>query len=101
MKRERSNDASGSGAKNFDFLHSLVSSRYVLDNEFFFHYSITFLLCVFILKFNWMCRGDYDLIFDGIHENILQLHYHDPVMDKTVRLINDFESLWLFCSVCL
>jgi len=40
-----------------------------------------------------MCRGDYDLIFDGIHENILQLHYHDPVMDKTVRLINDFESL--------
>jgi chromosome transmission fidelity protein 18 len=64
MKRERSNDASGSGAKNFDFLHSLVSSR-----------------------------GDYDLIFDGIHENILQLHYHDPVMDKTVRLINDFESL--------
>ncbi|CAA0165036.1 unnamed protein product [Arabidopsis thaliana] len=59
MKRERSNDASGSGAKNFDFLHSLVSSR-----------------------------GDYDLIFDGIHENILQLHYHDPVMDKTISCLD-------------
>lgn len=30
-------------------------------------------------------RGDYDLIFDGIHENILQLHYTDPVMQKTVQ----------------
>ncbi|MCD7456580.1 Subunit of a complex with Ctf18p [Datura stramonium] len=30
-------------------------------------------------------RGDYDLIFDGIHENILQLHYTDPVMQKTVK----------------
>ncbi|EFH68497.1 AAA-type ATPase family protein [Arabidopsis lyrata subsp. lyrata] len=59
MKRERSNDASGSGAKNFDFLHTLVSSR-----------------------------GDYDLIFDGIHENILQLHYHDPVMDKTISCLD-------------
>ncbi|KAG7653069.1 AAA+ ATPase domain [Arabidopsis suecica] len=59
MKRERSNDASGSGAKTFDFLHTLVSSR-----------------------------GDYDLIFDGIHENILQLHYHDPVMDKTISCLD-------------
>ncbi|KAH0638173.1 hypothetical protein KY289_038088 [Solanum tuberosum] len=30
-------------------------------------------------------RGDYDLIFDGIHENILHLHYTDPVMQKTVQ----------------
>uniref|UniRef100_A0A1J3DBC7 Chromosome transmission fidelity protein 18 homolog n=3 Tax=Noccaea caerulescens TaxID=107243 RepID=A0A1J3DBC7_NOCCA len=59
IKRERSNDASGSEAKNFDFLHTLVSSR-----------------------------GDYDMIFDGIHENILQLHYHDPVMDKTVSCLD-------------
>ncbi|KAF2591607.1 hypothetical protein F2Q70_00037978 [Brassica cretica] len=29
MKRERSNDASGSDAKKFDFLHSLVSTRYL------------------------------------------------------------------------
>ncbi|CAF2105319.1 unnamed protein product [Brassica oleracea] len=59
MKRERSNDASGSDAKKFDFLHSLVSTR-----------------------------GDYDLIFDGIHENILQLQYHDPAMDKTVSCLD-------------
>ncbi|KAF8106505.1 hypothetical protein N665_0139s0094 [Sinapis alba] len=59
MKRERSNDASGSEAKKFDFLHSLVSSR-----------------------------GDYDLIFDGIHENFLQLQYHDPAMDKTVSCLD-------------
>lgn len=31
-----------------------------------------------------MPSGDYDLILDGIHENMLQLHYHDPVMRKTV-----------------
>ncbi|CAN8295694.1 unnamed protein product [Cochlearia groenlandica] len=63
MKRERSSGASGSEAKNFDFLHTLVSSR-----------------------------GDYDLIFDGIHENILQLHYHDPVMDKTVSCLNSLGT---------
>ncbi|CAH2038914.1 unnamed protein product [Thlaspi arvense] len=59
MKRERSTDPSGSEAKKFDFLHSLVSSR-----------------------------GDYDLIFDGIHENILKLQYHDPVMDKTISCLD-------------
>ncbi|KAK3025456.1 hypothetical protein RJ639_041342, partial [Escallonia herrerae] len=32
-------------------------------------------------------RGDYDLIFDGIYENMLQLHYHDPVMQKTVKCL--------------
>ncbi|XP_023632922.1 chromosome transmission fidelity protein 18 homolog [Capsella rubella] len=63
MKRERSTDASGSEAKNFDFLHTLISSR-----------------------------GDYDLIFDGIHENILQLHYHDPVMDKTISCLDSLGT---------
>ncbi|XP_054805256.1 uncharacterized protein LOC129308225 isoform X1 [Prosopis cineraria] len=33
-------------------------------------------------------RGDYDLILDGIHENILHLNYHDPVMQKTVKCLN-------------
>ncbi|TYK17396.1 chromosome transmission fidelity protein 18-like protein [Cucumis melo var. makuwa] len=32
-------------------------------------------------------RGDYELILDGIHENILQLNYHDPVMQKTVKCL--------------
>ena len=27
-----------------------------------------------------MCSGDSNLILDGIHENILELNYHDPVM---------------------
>lgn len=30
--------------------------------------------------------GDYDIILDGIHENILQLNYRDPVMQNTVSL---------------
>ncbi|XP_044484210.1 chromosome transmission fidelity protein 18 homolog isoform X2 [Mangifera indica] len=49
----------GSSSSEFDFLHSLISSR-----------------------------GDYDVILDGIHENILQLQYHDPVMQKTVKCLN-------------
>ncbi|CAL5206759.1 unnamed protein product [Lathyrus oleraceus] len=36
-------------------------------------------------------RGDSDLILDGIHENILQLNYHDPVMQKTVKCLNSLE----------
>ncbi|KAG5060532.1 hypothetical protein JHK87_001561 [Glycine soja] len=32
-----------------------------------------------------MCSGDSKLILDGIHENLLQLNYHDPVMQKTVE----------------
>ncbi|KAH7521831.1 hypothetical protein FEM48_Zijuj07G0073800 [Ziziphus jujuba var. spinosa] len=32
--------------------------------------------------------GDYDMIVDGVHENFLQLHYHDPVMQKTVKCLN-------------
>ncbi|XP_026387947.1 chromosome transmission fidelity protein 18 homolog [Papaver somniferum] len=46
-------------SSDFDFLHSLITN----------------------------C-GDYDLTMDGIHENILQLHYHDPMMQKTVKCIN-------------
>ncbi|KAK7393195.1 hypothetical protein VNO78_21713 [Psophocarpus tetragonolobus] len=34
-------------------------------------------------------RGDSDLILHGIHENVLQLNYHDPVMQKTVRCFNN------------
>ncbi|XP_021896934.1 chromosome transmission fidelity protein 18 homolog [Carica papaya] len=33
-------------------------------------------------------RGDYDVIFDGIHENILQLQYHNPMMQKTIKCLN-------------
>ncbi|GAB4851908.1 hypothetical protein Ancab_031307 [Ancistrocladus abbreviatus] len=32
--------------------------------------------------------GDCELIFDGIHENILQLQYHDPLMWKTVQCLD-------------
>ncbi|OMO99864.1 hypothetical protein CCACVL1_03577 [Corchorus capsularis] len=32
--------------------------------------------------------GDYDVILDGVHENILQLQYHDPVMQKTAKCLN-------------
>ncbi|KAM6544710.1 hypothetical protein CsatB_025446 [Cannabis sativa] len=60
-KRERrSNNSSQTNSNEFDSLHSLISSR-----------------------------GDYDLIMDGIHENILQLHYHDPVMQKTVKCFDN------------
>ncbi|XWS35110.1 hypothetical protein CRYUN_Cryun21dG0098100 [Craigia yunnanensis] len=59
-KRDRkSNSSSGSCYGEFDFLQSLISNR-----------------------------ADYDLILDGIHENILQLQYHDPVMQKTVKCLN-------------
>ncbi|MBA0857319.1 hypothetical protein Goshw_010571 [Gossypium schwendimanii] len=59
-KRDRkSNTSSGSGYGEFDFLHALITNR-----------------------------GDYDVILDGIHENILQLRYHDPVMHKTVKCLN-------------
>ncbi|CAL5413737.1 unnamed protein product [Camellia sinensis] len=56
VKQERKSASGCSSISNeFDFLHSMISNR-----------------------------GDYDLILDGIHENTLQLHYHDPVMQKTV-----------------
>ncbi|KAF9688920.1 hypothetical protein SADUNF_Sadunf01G0038200 [Salix dunnii] len=60
MKQDRKSKGScGSLSNEFDSLLSLVSNR-----------------------------GDYDVIFDGIYENILQLHYHDPVMQKTVKCFN-------------
>ncbi|XP_063937571.1 uncharacterized protein LOC108193631 isoform X3 [Daucus carota subsp. sativus] len=60
-KRVKQERKASSGCKNvwneFEYLHSLISNR-----------------------------GDYDLVMDGIHENILKLHYHDPMMKKTVAL---------------
>ncbi|PSS24093.1 Chromosome transmission fidelity protein [Actinidia chinensis var. chinensis] len=59
-KRERKfGNGCSSMSGEFVFLHSLISNR-----------------------------GDYDLILDGIHENVLQLHYHDPVMRKTVKCLH-------------
>lgn len=60
MKQDRKSKGSCGGMSNeFDSLLSLVSNR-----------------------------GDYDVILDGIYENILELHYHDPVMQKTVKCFN-------------
>ncbi|GMQ07630.1 hypothetical protein CsSME_00051748 [Camellia sinensis var. sinensis] len=56
VKRERKTASGCSSISNeFDFLHSMISN----------------------------C-DEYNLILDGIHENSFQLHYHDPVMRKTV-----------------
>lgn len=56
VKHEKKfNSSLGRMFNEFDFLHSLISNR-----------------------------GDYDIILDGIHENILQLNYRDPVMQNTV-----------------
>jgi len=57
-----------------------------------------------------MCSGDSNLILDGIHENVLRLNYHDPVMQKTVSiyhisliswdsLTDSFESLRILLPV--
>ncbi|KAL6535110.1 hypothetical protein OROMI_026484 [Orobanche minor] len=54
-----SNNFGSSMSKEFEFLYSMISNR-----------------------------GDYDLILDGIHENILQLCYVDPVMQKTVQCLD-------------
>ncbi|KAL8026519.1 hypothetical protein ABFS82_14G033000 [Erythranthe guttata] len=60
-KRDRkSNNSSSSNSKDFEFLYSVISNR-----------------------------GDYDLIMDGIHENILQLNYVDPMMQKTVKCLDN------------
>ncbi|KAK9068723.1 hypothetical protein SSX86_012838 [Deinandra increscens subsp. villosa] len=40
--------------------------------------------------------GNYDLLSDGIHENILQLNYHDPVMRKTVKCLHSLEVSDIF-----
>ncbi|KAL7177426.1 hypothetical protein ACSBR2_030732 [Camellia fascicularis] len=68
VKRERKSASGCSSISNeFDFLHSMISNR-----------------------------GDYDLILDGIHENTLQLHYHDPVMQKTVKCLHSLGVSDLF-----
>ncbi|XP_073276642.1 uncharacterized protein [Primulina huaijiensis] len=59
-KRSQKSNYSVNITKDFDFLYSLVSNR-----------------------------GDYELILDGIHENILLLRYIDPVMQKTVKCLDN------------
>ncbi|KAH6786798.1 P-loop containing nucleoside triphosphate hydrolases superfamily protein [Perilla frutescens var. hirtella] len=56
----RSNKSSSSTSKDFEFLYSMISNR-----------------------------GDYELILDGIYENILQLNYVDPLMQKTVQCLDN------------
>ncbi|CAN6320570.1 unnamed protein product [Urochloa humidicola] len=34
-------------------------------------------------------RGDYEVTMDGIHENFLRLSYHDPMLQKTVKCLDD------------
>ncbi|PRQ35872.1 putative ATPase, AAA-type, core, P-loop containing nucleoside triphosphate hydrolase [Rosa chinensis] len=58
-RQQRTNNSCGIISSEFDSLHSLISHR-----------------------------GDYDLIVDGLHENVLHLPYHDPVMQKTVKCLN-------------
>ncbi|KAJ8747494.1 hypothetical protein K2173_014393 [Erythroxylum novogranatense] len=60
-KVKQSGSSSCKKFSGFDFLYSLISNR-----------------------------GDYDIIMDGMHENILQLQYHDPLMQKTVKCFNSF-----------
>ncbi|KAF3792213.1 Chromosome transmission fidelity protein [Nymphaea thermarum] len=36
--------------------------------------------------------GDYDVTVDGIHENFLQLRYHDPALEKTVKCFDVLGS---------
>lgn len=43
-----------------------------------------------------LISGDYDLIFDGIHENILRLQYYDPMMQKTVSSFKSIVSSGCF-----
>ncbi|KAL8122027.1 uncharacterized protein LOC141659384 [Apium graveolens] len=64
VKQERKSLNSCKNVFNeFDYLHSLISNR-----------------------------GDYDLVIDGIHENMLQLHYHDPMMQKTVKCMQNLGA---------
>ncbi|XP_047975329.1 chromosome transmission fidelity protein 18 homolog [Salvia hispanica] len=56
----RSNNSSNNVSKDFEYLYSLISNR-----------------------------GDSELILDGIHENIFQLHYVDPLMQKTVQCLDN------------
>ncbi|KAL8128846.1 hypothetical protein V2J09_018001 [Rumex salicifolius] len=41
-------------------------------------------------------RGDYEVMFDGIHENILRQQYHDPGMLKTVQCLDNLGTSDLF-----
>ncbi|KAL0433049.1 UNVERIFIED_CONTAM: Chromosome transmission fidelity protein 18 [Sesamum latifolium] len=59
-RARKANNSVSSMSKDFEFLYSMISNR-----------------------------GDYDLILDGIHENILQLRYVDPVMQKTVQCLDN------------
>lgn len=45
--------------------------------------------CCWFCTCHFWCSGDYELTMDGIHENILQMRYHDASLQKTV---------WLFLS---
>ncbi|KAL4561136.1 hypothetical protein LXL04_033298 [Taraxacum kok-saghyz] len=63
----KSTNISKSTFNEFDSLHSLISN----------------------------C-GNYDLMLDGVHENILHLNYHDPVMKKTVTCLHNLEVFDMF-----
>ncbi|PIN00712.1 hypothetical protein CDL12_26782 [Handroanthus impetiginosus] len=59
-RARKSNNSDGSMSNDFEFLYSMISNR-----------------------------GDYDLLLDGIHENMLQLRYVDPMMEKTVQCLDN------------
>ncbi|XP_068662997.1 uncharacterized protein [Aristolochia californica] len=59
-KREKSMDSADCSTKDFDYIYSLISN----------------------------C-GDFGLTMNGIHENFLKVHYHDPLMQKTVKCLNN------------
>lgn len=83
MKRSRNSNNCSSSSTDFDSLHSLISHRWVIPPNILSFSPLlnrVNLMCVSL-----MFSGDYDTIFDGIHENILQLQYHDPGMQKTVK----------------
>ncbi|XP_051118376.1 uncharacterized protein LOC127242740 isoform X2 [Andrographis paniculata] len=61
VKQSKKCDNSGcSTSGDFDFLYTMISNR-----------------------------GDYDLILEGVHENMLQLRSVDPVMQKTVQCLDN------------
>ncbi|KAG9446182.1 hypothetical protein H6P81_012310 [Aristolochia fimbriata] len=59
-KREMSMHGIDCSTKDFNYIYSLISNR-----------------------------GDFELTMDGIHENFLKVHYHDPLMQKTVKCLNN------------
>ncbi|KAM7259687.1 hypothetical protein ACFE04_015428 [Oxalis oulophora] len=84
QERKHNNTSTSVLSNEFDSLYNLVSHRSVLCSIFSYHVKTATLLTGVFTE----CRGDYDLIFDGIHENFLQLSYHDPMMHKTVKCLN-------------